>query len=112
MGGVSIDPGQYYKVHLKCKQAMYVYGSVTVHPTVSRNFEVDIYDANQQLVTSGWIFTGMFGTTTFVSARTVRIPLSDFVGASLSSVRGVRFIFSDTAKGAINLANVRLSNQP
>jgi hypothetical protein len=44
--------------------------------------------------------------------RTVRIPLSDFVGANLSNVRGVRFIFSDTEKGAINLANVRLSNQP
>ena len=47
-GGTSIDPGQYIKVHLKCKQAIYVYGSVTVHNTVSRNFEVDIYDASQQ----------------------------------------------------------------
>ncbi|MGI8732140.1 MAG: hypothetical protein ACR2LM_02430 [Pyrinomonadaceae bacterium] len=44
--------------------------------------------------------------------QTVRIPLSDFTGANLSSVRGVRFVFSDTPTGAIYLANIRLSNQP
>lgn len=44
--------------------------------------------------------------------QTVRIPLSDFIGANLSNVRGVRFVFSDTPKGAIYLANIRLSNQP
>ena len=44
--------------------------------------------------------------------QSVRIPLTDLLGANLSSVRGVRFTFSDTAKGAIYLANVRLSNQP
>jgi hypothetical protein len=43
---------------------------------------------------------------------TVRIPLGDFAGANLSNVRGVRFIFSDTMTGAINLANVRLVNLP
>ena len=43
--------------------------------------------------------------------QTVRIPLSDFTGANLSNVRGVRFVFSDTPKGAIYLANIRLSNQ-
>lgn len=44
--------------------------------------------------------------------QTVRIPLSDFTGANLSNVRGVRFVFSDTPQGAIYLANIRLSNQP
>ncbi len=42
--------------------------------------------------------------------RTVRIPLNDFLGADLTQVKGVRFIFSDTSKGAIFLANIRLSN--
>jgi hypothetical protein len=69
MGGVSIDPGQYFKVHLKCNQAMYVYGSVTVSSNVSSNFQVDVYDSSQQLVTSpnGWVRTGSMGTTTFTS---------------------------------------------
>jgi hypothetical protein len=40
---------------------------------------------------------------------TVRIPLSDFNGADLSQVRGVRFIFNGTPTGAIFLANIRLS---
>jgi hypothetical protein len=43
--------------------------------------------------------------------QTVRIPLTDFTGASLSSIRGVRFIFSDTPQGAISLANIRLSKE-
>src|SRR5438876_6062605 len=69
LGGVSIDPGQYFKVHLKCNQAMYVYGSVTVSSNVSSNFQVDVYDSSQQLVTSpnGWVRTGSMGTTTFTS---------------------------------------------
>ncbi|MBA2704400.1 MAG: hypothetical protein H0U60_11165 [Blastocatellia bacterium] len=66
-GGVSIDPGQFFKVHLKCNQAIYAYGSVTVSSGVSSNFRVDIYDANQQLITPNWIFTGSMGTTSFAS---------------------------------------------
>jgi len=42
--------------------------------------------------------------------QTVRIPLTDFSGANLTQVRGVRFIFSDTSSGAIYLANIRLIN--
>lgn len=41
--------------------------------------------------------------------QTARIPLSDFAGADLTQVRGVRFSFDGTATGAIYLANVRLS---
>ncbi len=44
--------------------------------------------------------------------QTVRIPLTDFASANLTQIRGVRFIFSDSATGAIYLANIRLSNQP
>ncbi|MGH9931998.1 MAG: hypothetical protein ACREA9_22590, partial [Pyrinomonadaceae bacterium] len=66
-GGTSIDPGQFFKVHLKCNQAIYAYGSVTVSSGVSSNFRVDIYDANQQLITPNWIFTGSMGTTSFAS---------------------------------------------
>jgi hypothetical protein len=43
--------------------------------------------------------------------QTVRVPLTDFAGANLSQIRGVRFIFSDSATGAIYLANIRFSNQ-
>jgi hypothetical protein len=38
-----------------------------------------------------------------------RIPLADFHGANLANVRGVRFTFDDTARGAIYLASLRLS---
>ena len=38
--------------------------------------------------------------------NTVRIPLTDFVGADLSQVAGVRFVFNDTKTGAIFLSNV------
>src|SRR6266536_4727899 len=70
-GGISIDPGQYFKVHLSCNQAMYVYGSVTVSSNVSSNFRIDLYDANQQLVMQNWIFTGSMGTTNFASTSFV-----------------------------------------
>ncbi|MBN2369349.1 MAG: DUF642 domain-containing protein [Vicinamibacteria bacterium] len=43
--------------------------------------------------------------------QTVRIPLADFEAGSLSRVRGVRLIFSDTMTGAIYLANFRYSRQ-
>lgn len=76
-GSTSLDPGQFFKVRLKCKQAMYVHGSVTVHPNVSRNFRVDIYDANQQLVVPNWIFTGSSGTTTFSSTPYVNLTAAD-----------------------------------
>ncbi len=76
-GGTSVDPGQYIKVRLKCNQAMYVHGSVTVSSTVSSNFVVDIYDANQQLVVPGWIFTGSMGTTSFASNPFVNPNSSD-----------------------------------
>jgi hypothetical protein len=44
--------------------------------------------------------------------QTVRIPLTDFTNASLSQVKALLFIFSDTPTGAIFLANIRLSNLP
>jgi hypothetical protein len=44
---------------------------------------------------------------THVLLRTVRIPLADFTGASLTAVRGVRFVFNQSASGAIYLADVR-----
>jgi len=78
MGGVSIDPGQYYKVRLKCKQAMYIYGSATVSSNVSSNFRVDIYDSNQQLLSpSPWIMTGSMGTTNFTSTPFVNPNSTD-----------------------------------
>lgn len=42
--------------------------------------------------------------------QTVRIPLVDFGNFDLTKVRGVRFIFDQTPKGSIYLANLRISN--
>jgi hypothetical protein len=39
--------------------------------------------------------------------QTVRVPLSDFSGATLTQVKGVRFIFNDQPKGAIFLSGLR-----
>lgn len=41
--------------------------------------------------------------------ETVRIPLSDFTGVSLTQVKGVRFVFDGSATGAIYLTNIRFS---
>jgi Legume lectin domain len=41
--------------------------------------------------------------------RTVRIPLSDFLNSDLTKIKGIRLIFNDTSKGAINLSNLRFS---
>jgi len=41
--------------------------------------------------------------------QTVRIPLTSFAGATLASLRGVRFTFDRTASSAISLGNVRLT---
>ncbi|WP_394847085.1 hypothetical protein LZC95_06405 [Pendulispora brunnea] len=42
--------------------------------------------------------------------QSVRIPLADFGNVDLTKVRGVRFVFNETASGAIYLGNVSLSN--
>lgn len=41
--------------------------------------------------------------------ETARIPLADFANATLGSVRGVRFVFDDTAQGSIYLTSIRFS---
>ena len=48
-------------------QSMSVHGTVTQNTQYGTNFELDIYDANQQLVTSGWIFTGTYGVQDYAS---------------------------------------------
>ncbi len=62
------DAGQYFKVHLTCNQAMYVYGSVTGSSQYGAGFRVDIYDSNQTLLTPfGWKSLAAYGTVSFVS---------------------------------------------
>jgi hypothetical protein len=39
--------------------------------------------------------------------RTVRIPLSDFTGATLTAVRGIRFVFNVTANNSVYLTDIR-----
>jgi len=41
--------------------------------------------------------------------QTARIPLSDFAGADLTQIRGVRLTFDGSSSGAIYVANLRLS---
>lgn len=48
---------------------------------------------------------------THVTLPTVRIPLSDFKGFSLTDLRGIRFNFDATPKGSIYIAQMRLDNQ-
>jgi len=62
------DAGQYFKVRLKCRQAIYVYGSVTGSLNYGAGFRVDVYDSNQTLLTPfGWKNVAAYGPTTFVS---------------------------------------------
>ena len=51
-----------------------------------------------------------FGTNEVL--RTVRIPLPAFTGATLASIRGVRFAFDKTTQSSIYLANVRFDKTP
>ncbi|MFZ0062361.1 MAG: hypothetical protein WAL47_10020, partial [Pyrinomonadaceae bacterium] len=77
--GGSIDPGQFFKVRLKCKQAMYIHGSVTVGSTVASHFRVDLYNANAppQVIISTWVFYGSMGTASFVSTPYVNPNSTD-----------------------------------
>lgn len=59
---------------------------------------------------TGTLFSGIGGVPTNYyhrALRTVRIPLCDFGGVSLTAIRGVRFTFDATPTGAIYLANIR-----
>lgn len=53
---------------------------------------------------------GGFGGNLHPILQTARIKLSDFPGADLAHVQGVRFTFNGTASGAIYLANVWVSD--
>jgi hypothetical protein len=52
---------------------------------------------------------GAFGGNLHAILQTVRIPVRDFAGADLYSVKGVRFTFNQTTSGAIFVGNIRLS---
>jgi hypothetical protein len=62
------DPGQFFKVRLRCRQAMYVHGSATGSTQTGAIFRIEIYDANQSLVNSSWILLNADGTETFASS--------------------------------------------
>ena len=72
-----LDPGQYFKVHLKCKQAMYVYGSATGHATYGANFKAEVYDSAQQLVKADWVATTSRGAESFTSTPFVNNGATD-----------------------------------
>ena len=89
----------------------------------STNFSVQLITGNRNTV-SGSLqlqdfvsLTGPVGSLTRGAGPlphpmmiTARIPLSAFVGADLTHVRGVRFTFDDTNSDQIFIANVRLSS--
>src|SRR5262249_17638757 len=97
-------------------------GYATLDFRVSRRSLADPSPTNfsVQLVQSGGGLPGAVQVSSYLGAiggpprghqilRTIRVPLTDFPGADLTDVRGVRFTFDRSASGSINLANVRLS---
>ena len=44
--------------------------------------------------------------------QTARVPVTDFPGANLAAVRGVRFVFDDSPQGSVYLASLRFSRAP
>jgi hypothetical protein len=66
-GGNPADPGQYFKVHLNGNQTIYATGTVTQNTPYGTNFVLDVYDSNQQLVVSHWLFTGTYGVENYTT---------------------------------------------
>jgi hypothetical protein len=75
------------------------------------NFSVRLVNADGSmsapLKLSDYLGVAPFGGHTVL--ETARLPLADFPNANLASVRGVRFVFDDTATGALFLTSIRLS---
>lgn len=65
-----LDPGQYFKVRLNGNQAIKASGTITQNTTYGTNFVLDIYDSNQQLLTtpSNWLFTATYGVENYTTA--------------------------------------------
>lgn len=65
-----LDPGQYFKVRLNGNQAIYATGAVTQNTLYGTNFVLDIYDSNQQLLTtpSDWLFTATYGVDNYTTS--------------------------------------------
>jgi hypothetical protein len=84
------------------------------NPGGTTNFAVQLVNANNTLSGSAQIgsyvrLDGPVGANGSLHPvlQTARIPLAVFSSATLSSIRGVRFVFNQTTTGAIHLANVR-----
>jgi hypothetical protein len=82
-------------------------GSAT-EPT---NFTVQLVNADNTVSQPRKIrdYVELYQPGGHVVLDSARIPLTEFAGADLTKVRGVRFTFNDTAAGAIHLASVRFS---
>ncbi len=64
------DPGQYFKVHLNGNQSIKASGTITQNTFYGTNFVLDVYDSNQQLLTTPthWLFTGVYGIKNYTTA--------------------------------------------
>jgi hypothetical protein len=64
-----LDPGQFFQVRLNGNQTMYASGTVTQNTTYGTNFVLDIYNSNQQLLTtpSHWLFTSTYSITNYTT---------------------------------------------
>jgi hypothetical protein len=54
-------------------------------------------------------YVQLFTTGGHIIMDSVRIPLADFANVTLTKVRGVRFVFNDTAQSTVLLSSLRLS---
>jgi hypothetical protein len=85
--------------------------SGTGSATAQTSFSVQLVNADDTLSAPRKIkdYVDLFQPGGHIVLDSVRIPLSDFEGATLDKVRGVRFVFDDTAQGAIYLTSIRTS---
>jgi hypothetical protein len=90
-----------------------------MNPTLSTDFQVQLVNSNGTVSSGLWVRSYMGGGDLtgpvggpwnyHTMMQTARFPLSGFSGATLNSIRGVRILFSQEAKGRIYVANIRAS---
>ena len=88
-----------------------------LNPPSSTDFEIQLVNANNSLSASVSMSAynqridgpvgGGINSARHSMLQTVRIPLSHFGSATLSSIRGVRLTFSATPSGHVYVANIR-----
>jgi hypothetical protein len=75
------------------------------------NFSVQLVNADGSVSSPVKLgsYVEVLGNGGHVVMDTARIPVADFAGANLAKVRGVRFVFDQTAQGSALITSVRFS---